>query len=291
MKKVIILVSWILLLFAGINSYSQEPSPPATKGQVQPRKFNSESSANSNINTNSNNNSTPKTVSPINKINTQSSKAETQNTNKENGNSQEGAIKNDPITRYTFWLMIFTGALVICNVGLWLYTRKAANSAKKAADALPTIERAYLFIDSIEWPKGELGFTLNEYNNLNLIKGMIKNVGRTPAILCNISAKVSIKESEYPTREVVRGKSEIVFPKGVIITSDGTENFSCGEIIGPSIMTESDFIQATILCYGYVIYEDIFGKSHETGFCYEFKPIYLEGRFYISNNKELNYYT
>ncbi|MCX5847744.1 MAG: hypothetical protein NTW12_15545 [Deltaproteobacteria bacterium] len=291
MKKVIILVSLILLLLAGINSYSQEPSPPAIKGQVQPRKFNSKSNANSNINTNDNNNSAPKTVFPINKINTQRSNSETQKANKENGNSQEGAVKNDPIIRYTFWLMIFTGALVICNVGLWLYTRKSANSAKKAADALPTIERAYLFIDSIEWPKGELGFTLSGYNNLNLIKGMIKNVGRTPAILCNVSAKVSIKKSEYPTREVVRGKSEIVFPKGVIITSDGTENFSCGEVIGPSIMTESDFIQATILCYGYVIYEDIFGKSHETGFCYEFKPIYLEGRFHISNNKDLNYYT
>ena len=258
---------------------------------MQPGKLNSETSASSNIKTKDNNNSTPKAVSPINKMDTQSSNAKPQNTYKENSNGQPSTIKDDPITTYTFWLMVFTGALVICNILLWFYTMRAANAAKKAADALPTVERAYLFIDSIEWPKGELGFTLSEYNKLTPIKGIIRNVGRTPAILCKVSSMVSIKESEYPTKEAVRGKLEISVPKGVIIKSDGTENFSCGGAIGPSIMTESEFIQATILCYGYVIYEDIFGKSHETGFCYEFKPIYLEGRFHISNNKELNYYT
>lgn len=290
-KKIIILILITAFLVSVVNLYSQEPSPPAIKGQVQPRKFNSQPSTNSNIKTKDNDNSTPKAVSPINKMDTHSSNAKTQNTYKENSDSQLGAIKDDPITTYTFWLMIFTGALVICNVGLWFYTMRAANSAKKAADALPTVERAYLFIDSIEWPKGELGFTLSEYNKLTPIKGIIRNVGRTPAILCKVSSMVSIKESEYPTKEAVRGKLEISVPTGVIIEGDGTEPFSCGGAIGPSIMTESDFIQATILCYGYVIYEDIFGKSHETGFCYEFKPIYLEGRFHISNNKELNYYT
>ena len=291
MKVIIIFVSFSLFLLMGINVYSQEPSPPIAKGQVQPRKLKSESNASSNIKTKDNNNSTPKAVSPINKMDTQSSNARPQNANKQDSNSKPCATKDDPITTYTLWLMIFTGALVVCNILLWLYTKKAADAAKRSADSLPITERAYLFVDSIEWPKGESGFTLSEYNNLTLIKVMITNVGRTPAILYKVSAKVSIKESEYPTREAVRGKLEIVFPKGVIIKGDGTEKFSCGEVIGPSKMTESEFSQSTILCYGYIIYEDVFGKSHETGFCYEFKPSYSEGRFHISQNRELNYHT
>lgn len=299
MRKIIILVSSIIFLLMVINSYSQEQSPTPREDSQNWQNCTTKTDKNGNTHQEC----TQKEPLLIKEV---ASKVSKPDTNKQRQNIDQSSSAKDFVNIVSILLTaiatiavaIFTFLLARYNKKMWETTNKVAEATKDAAGAsiesvksLPTIERAYLFIDSIEWPKGEAGFTLSEYNNLDLIKGMIKNVGRTPAILCNVSAKVSIKESEYPTREAVRGKSEIVFPKGVIIKSDGTEIFSCGEVIGPSIMTESEFSQSTILCYGYVIYEDIFGKSHETGFCYEFKPIYLEGRFHISNNKELNYHT
>ena len=84
-------------------------------------------------------------MSPINKTNTHSSYTAAQDSNKKNSDCDFGTVKNDPITRYTFWLMIFTGLLVVCNLLLWLYTRKIAKAAKISADVLPTIEKAYVY--------------------------------------------------------------------------------------------------------------------------------------------------
>ena len=286
MKVIIIFVSFSLFLLIGTNVYSQEPLSP--EGQVQSGELESELNASGEIETKENKNSTSNRLSSINKIDIQSGNNKPQNVNNKDSSSKP---KDDHITNYNFWLMVLTAGLLCCNIFLLLSTKKAADAAMRSANSLPITERAYLFVDSIEWPKGEDGFTLSEYNNLNLIKVIITNVGRTPAILSSVSAKISIKESEYPTRDAVRGKLEIVLPKGVIIKSDGMEKISCGQVIGPSIITEKEFRQSTILCYGYIIYEDIFGKSHETGFCYEFKPIYSEGQFHISQNRELNYHT
>jgi hypothetical protein len=285
MNKIISFIFFSLLLLIASGVFSQEPSPPATKGQ--PGEIASEQNTGGNIESNKNTNISTKPSLPPYKMETQQSYRASQTANKEDS-GKEPFIMDDG---YTLVLTFFTGALVICNIALWIYTRRAANAAKRSADSLPITERAYLFVYSIVWPKGESGFTLSEYNKHTPIKLIITNVGRTPAILCNVSAKVSIKESEYPTKEAIRGKLEIAFPSGVIIKSDEREEIFCGEVLGPSIMTESKFSQSTILCYGYIIYEDIFGKSHETGFCYEFKPTYSDGRFRISQNRELNYHT
>ena len=300
MRKSIVLLFMTAFLVSAVNVYSQEPSPT-------PRE-NSQNWQSSATKTDKKGNTYqdctqkgPLLIKAMkdSEVANQINKAKTQNIDQSSSAKDFVNIVSVLLTAIaTAIIAIFTIVLTIYNKKMWKTTNKvagatkdAADAAKRSADSLSITERAYLFIDFIEWPKGELGFTLSEYNKLTPIKGIIRNVGRTPAILCKVSSMVSIKESEYPTKEAVRGKLEISVPKGVIIKSDGTENFSCGGAIGPSIMTESEFIQATILCYGYVIYEDIFGKSHETGFCYEFKPIYLEGRFHISNNKELNYYT
>ncbi len=127
---------------------SQESTPPpVTQGQMQIGKFNSKAGTKDNIETN-NNKYVSQTLMPgVNKKDTASSYSATQNGEKENNKSQTGAINDDPITRYTFWLVIFTGLLVACNVALGFFTMKSANAAKKAADALPTIERAYVFVN------------------------------------------------------------------------------------------------------------------------------------------------
>lgn len=180
--------------------------------------------------------------------------------------------------------------LLVVNIFLWITTRRAANAAKVSADALMSSERAYLFIDSIEWPNKNGSSSLGEFNQSSTIVTVV-NAGRTPAILQNFNSKIIIKKNGYPSKDNPNYTMPLEIPKGVIIKSDGTETFTHHTVFSPAIISEDDFSQSTLLCYGYIRYEDIFGKIHEAGFCYELSPRQSHGRFRISVDTELNYYT
>lgn len=289
MRKIIFFISFALFISLGIIAYSQEPSPPVTKGQVQPGEVSSQPSTNSNINTKDNNNNSPKTVPPLIKMDTQSSNAETKNTDEENSNGQFGTFNNDSIITYTKWLMIFTGCLVIYNIFLGFYTMRAANAAKRAAESLPTVERAHIFVDSIEWPNKNGPSSLDEFNKSTMVITVV-NAGRTPAILQNCNSELIIKGKDYPSKDDLNHTKSLEIPKGIIIKSDRTKIFTVRAGFSPTIISEDAFSQSILLCYGYIRYEDIFGKSHKRGFCYELSPQRSHhGRFHISNSTELNY--
>src|SRR5262245_44011889 len=42
-------------------------------------------------------------------------------------------------------MAVFTGLLALFSVLLWIYTKRAANAARRAAEHIPAVERAYLF--------------------------------------------------------------------------------------------------------------------------------------------------
>ena len=42
-------------------------------------------------------------------------------------------------------IAVFTGLLALFSVLLWIYTKRAANAAHRAAEHIPAVERAYLF--------------------------------------------------------------------------------------------------------------------------------------------------
>lgn len=290
MKKIIILTSLILFLLIGTGTCSQEPPPPTTQGQMQPGKLNSEASASSDIETNDNNNTSQNPISKINKIDTHSSNAKTQDAYKENSNSQIGAVKDDPITTYTFWLMIFTGALVICNIFLWLYTKKVANATKESADAakrsaesLPRIERAYVFaeIKHLEY--------LKDGNSISVSASILmKNYGRTPATLNSVCGVITLKDAR------INEAMLIDIPPGFILGVGIDETNPCPFNVYIHLRDEEwqnvEREGITAYCCGKIFYNDIFHVSHETGFCWEFKPRTPPQWFISSKYKDLNYY-
>ena len=284
-KSVTFLYLTVLLVLA-INVYSQEPFPTALKtskiegNKTTPKYQNTESKQ---YQTNS-------PSADVRKIEAvpphQKEKDQTK------GCCGEAAFKwtDCLLIFFTGVLSVFTALLWWSTDKMWKTTKDTADAAKTSADSYKASERAHLFIDYIEWIKWEPNFTLAEYNR-SIASINIVNVGRTPAILVDIGAAVSIKKNNYPTKEDVGRVNIINFPKGVIIKTLGIEPISCQEFIGPSVIHETDFSQSTIICYGFVRYEDIFHNSHEMRFCYEFRPHQSGGRFRISNNKELNDYT
>ena len=300
MKKIIIvLISLLLFLFVGISVYSQEPPPLITQGQVQPRKLISEPSRGGYIEAKGNNNIPPYPMPVINKNNIPSRNATSQNNNHENSDGQAGAIKDDPITRYTFWLMFFTGLLVVCNILLWLYTKKtaeatkeSANAAKAAADALPITERAHVFV-AVEFKNIELFYSQKGHEGLFDFGANIKiwNYGKTPAIINKSSAIICLEKVETP---MIKEKE---IPTGIVL---GMGNSSWHDIPATPIrIDENDRKNISMnniiaYCCGRIEYQDVFGKEHATGFCCEYRTINSDpgGEWIISlKYTELNYYT
>ena len=282
-KKIIILILITVFLISVVNLYSQEPSPtPLILSQPQQNKTEPK-------HTKSNDQQRGSDELPL-AVKIIKAKESNPKENDNAKNTKENATTNWLLVLFNGLLAIFTLGLYITSHKMWKSTKGAADAAKTSADSYKASEGAHLFIDYIKWKKREPNFTLSEYNK-SVASINIVNVGRTPAILGDIGAAVNIKKIDYPTKEEAGRVNTINFPKGVIIKTLGIEPISCQECVGPSVISEDDFNQSIIICYGFVRYEDIFGNGHETGFCYEFKPRQTDDRFRISSNKELNYYT
>ena len=188
------------------------------------------------------------------------------------------------MTIYTLWLMIFTGLLFVCNILLWISTKKAADAAKKAANAMPVVERAYVFV-KVEHarviPSNGI-ITLTAYI-------MMENYGKTPAIINKIRGVISLNKAIIPEIE------ETEIPPGLVIGT-GSDNFKREAI---SILLKADewanvkMRGIPIYGCGRIEYEDIFHGTHITGFCWDFDPHDppAEHQWVISSiYKDLNYY-
>jgi hypothetical protein len=248
---------------------------------VQQRKFNSESGTQSNINTNP--------ISTINKIDVQSRDAAV-NGNNSNKDRESSAVKDDPITRYTFWLMIFTALLVVCNILLWVYTKKAADAAKKSANALPAIERAYVYVfisaDMKNWREAK-------EKELAPLKIEVRNYGKTPARLTRIFIKkqiYEIKGTKYvPSDDDI---DIIVDAPNRFVASGAPEEFSQDVrlhalVYGWYNLGEGDYY---IEYSGDVWYTDIFNDSHVARFSWILHSRDYTRGFYISE-ADKNYTT
>jgi hypothetical protein len=285
MKKIIILLFITAFLLSVLSAYSQGPAPrplilsQTKQNQAEPKHTKSgEQQLGSD--------ELPLAVKII--------KAKEPN-HKENDNTKntnENATTNWLLVLFNGLLAIFTLGLYITSHRMWKSTKSAADAAKKSADSLQAIERAYLFIDYMKWNHWKQPFTIAEYNQSSVEMG-ISNTGRTPAINYEIGIKVAIKTGGYPTKEDARKVTKISLPMTIVIKSQEVEPFSCFERIGPSVITETDFSKCAIICYGFIRYDDIFfkDKHHEMLFCYEFKPSQSHESFRVSLDTELNCYT
>ncbi len=254
MKKIIILLSLILFLFGGISSYSQEPSPPATKGQTQPRKLKSEASTKSNIKTKNNYNISPNRTPAIDKLDTHNSNTAAKNSYKQNSDCEFGAVKDDPITRYTLWLVIFTGLLFVCNVLLWLYTRKAANAAKKSIDLAReefiATHRPKLRVHTVFWIGDQIECTVG-------------NIGESTATIKARSLAAKI------LKEPLHG----ILPYGESLL--GEKTIECGVSITQQLPFDTEKTFDAVLpnrnealhFFGYIDYSDSNGILRRVAFC------------------------
>ena len=236
-------------------------------------------------------------------------------TSGENGSSMTGA--------YAVWSLCLLGGLAVSTGGLWFLTwrssvrqagqweklrviaadaanagRSAAAAAKKSADALVKIERAYLFIDEdVEFdPVGDPFTASTEERGSSempnyVIKFTFINRGRTPAILESIGMGV-LPVSQQPTKLDASALAlRASVPVGSVISANSRyeRRLGCPFRMEQAERKQVEQRELRLYFLGRIGYKDIFGNSHETGFGLEFEPGSQSFMRVLSD--ELNYYT
>lgn len=211
-----------------------------------------------------------------------------QHAEQEAKNQGEGKVieilASERVAYYTKVLAIFTGVLAAVSFVQGIFLIRADNTARLSAEALPRMERAYVFLaENVE---------LDEINRDGIyvmakVQYPFKNHGRTPAILKEIHVASGFWRSSLPTMAAAIGGA---IPDGLVLSA-GEESRQFGCLMKTTV---TDWDEAKdgggyIAFFGRIIYTDVFGERHETGFCREYN--FSRNRFVLAPNDQLNYYT
>jgi hypothetical protein len=195
---------------------------------------------------------------------------------------------DERIANYTLWLTVVAGfqffALILQACVMFVQSKrlketvkatdKAANAAQDAAESLPRVEKAYVFVE-IEHTAiqkiGAIGQTFIDDSQI-IVNILFCNHGRTPAIIREIviywgneGSAPRAYHMEIPLGSVITGNKP--FKRPLQIDTPKVENF---------------------FCWGTITFEDIFRDTYTTGFHWHWDD--WAECFEISNNDELNYY-
>lgn len=299
MKKIIILSALMLFFFAVVGASSQESLPTTTQGQIQPRELKSKASTRNNIKANDSNNNSQSLIIPIEEVNKDHATP---------NNSQLGVVQDNPITRYTCWLMVFTGLLVVCNVFSWLYTKKAADAAKKAANAAELSARAVISIELpiIRAKPAELVATNKSFKDGDRFLGgsitdslptkfsivhfeCCKNYGRSPAFPEMISVGWMVDATLPDQPQYLKS---FVFNPASVIKPDPEDEFSLHDVHFGIDLTDDELEgikegRAWLWFYGCLCYRDFMNESREYRFCWRYAnqtPEQTTSHYHFSSN-------
>jgi hypothetical protein len=204
--------------------------------------------------------------------------------------SQEAKAKDEKLIEKglllvaLFQLLTFIAQAVILGKSL-RSTKLAANAAKESANALPTIERAYVFVKVYLSQNFIADKGVTEYTaQISIVNG-----GKTPAVLldCIYTTRIVGLNDELP--EISKTNSDKPWiPPGIV-----RANYERTELaVIQTNAAEMKSVEACLerlVCYGVIRYEDVFGKAHETGFCWEYQARIKD--FYPAKDHKRNYRT
>jgi hypothetical protein len=174
-----------------------------------------------------------------------------------------------------------TVIIALFTVILGLFTISLSRSTRIAAEHIPRVERAYLFL----WKQLPNKINANPLGGDILeVQFAFRNEGKTPAILRQINVEIRVTDA-YPTafRQLATDMSV-----GFTLSSGQTSDFlKCRRLIHPEDWEAARQRKRVVLFLGVVKYKDIFGAPHETGFCLEWDG----NGFSPSPTEKLSYYT
>jgi hypothetical protein len=143
-------------------------------------------------------------------------------------------------------LLALLTLLTLSMVLLWIYTRRAANAARLAAEYVPAVERAYVFGGPTDL------FLLHDQASVRLA---MQNFGKTPAVIRGWLVEFVAQEP--------RGKKPAYDEAK---RTDANEILEPDKLFSPAVTFRSE-IAAPFFIVGYIAYDDVFRKPHTTRFC------------------------
>ena len=185
----------------------------------------------------------------------------------------EAVSGGDAVATVTSLLAIVAAIQAVMFIWQLIYMRRglekaaaAADAAKAAAEALPQLERAYVFFSYATCDELKNGFG-EETTIVRMCKIQygVKNHGRTPAILDRFSVNFRFVDKRLPERELIKD-----LPSRLIISAG--EDKRDNDQKGPLTRVEYKRAEADdgrIYFWGATAYKDVFGQRHKTGFCAE----------------------
>lgn len=164
-----------------------------------------------------------------------------------------------------------------------LFTVILAVVAVQQYKIFPRIEKAYVFVEVL---LEEGVFYSPSGNAASNIKVIIRNHGKTPAILTKLRGYAPILE-HIPNELINFPGSDATIPEGIVIASGGTYPLTVQAHISTLEGGQIEHGEKTLFCCGSVSYKDILGCHRETGYCWQYGT--HNEQFVISPNTRLNY--
>jgi hypothetical protein len=187
---------------------------------------------------------------------------------------------------------LFTIVLGISTILLWKVTAKSAGIAERA---LTELERAYIFVDKIETNVSRFfssGLVWRDGEQTPIFRLWAVNFGRTPGnvefgvILFDVASEMPAQ----PTRLHTTFSNPAAESVEIIIGPDKTYGFPWMNSLQTFTNADVENIKkgaASLYCYGYLKYFDIFMKSHTTAFCRKY--VWARDEWPPEGGKERNY--
>jgi hypothetical protein len=195
----------------------------------------------------------------------------------------------DAVSFYTSVLALFTGLLaIVSSVQIrfliradqlarraLIANRQSALAAKRAAEALPAVERAYVFIfPELEfWDDLPHSSGVGKYASRIGVKFRLENHGKTPAAIQSISARLKVLDDPpdnrlHVTVSILPGE-RILKSGGDWVPDASPVNCNIDEATADRIEKREEIIWF----YGSILYLDVFGTEHVTRFRWSWSPI------------------
>ena len=205
-----------------------------------------------------------------------------------------------------FWLVIFSGALFIGTMLLWISTWQAANAAKKTSDLTLELERPYVYVRypeagleerEVEKPNPQ---TANiELDEVARYKGpltfLLVNFGRSPAILTEIFDDYIWLEGQHDVPPILRPETKPAKKQahGTVTANGDPFGISKRPSLvfgqGKKRLRRDTFKEDSFFLQGYVRYSDVVGGVYMLIYCARFDR--LSGKFLPVVGEEYNYTT
>jgi hypothetical protein len=165
----------------------------------------------------------------------------------------------------TLVIALFT---IVTSVAIFCQVKTARNT-----------DRAWVIILPMAWNPGVQRTKMEGAVPLNVFNASVKNIGRTPAKILELSVKYVMLDKEglkglpanpeYP--ECARFDSLLLVPQEFIYR---VETLSPTPVLTEKLAQAVEGGKLFLYAYGYVVYADVFGKKRETrrGYLYDFPP-------------------